>query len=325
MNNLDDHENNTYNGNSQNYSSSENNIINESGSNQNKKKRLNIKIQSHHLQKQNKKSLSSIEKEIEELEKEPEQQKVNNNKTRNNNSKNKQVPAPAPKSKQIIIPEEDNLCFDQTVPCKLTKMEMCIKIVLNLMTRNNIILAILSTIPIPNKDGDYEGSFTFERLSSLKKGQFCRPSPFLDVQDEEDEVRLHKIMRFLNMMDDETCKKSGGIIFQLNEKQMKDMLADEIFGKKYFEYGNKINLIYQESIRALLTILEKLESNFTISTEELNQISISVKNTIDELYIKTQLNFLMAILVVLDFDFDKNPVKDMKTQLRKKRIIEGTF
>jgi hypothetical protein len=251
--------------------------------------------------------------------------KLNNNKTTNNNSKNKQVPVPAQKSKQIIIPEEDNICFDPTVPCKLTKMEMCIKIVLNLMTRNNIILAILSTIPIPNKDGDYEGSFTFERLSSLKKGQFCRPSPFLYVQDEEDEVRIHKIMRFLNMMDDETCKKSGGIIFQLNEKQMKDMLADEIFGKKYFEYGNKINLIYQESIRALLTILEKLESNFTISTEELNQISISVKNTIDELYIKTQLNFLMAILVVLDFDFDKNPVKDMKTELRKKRIIEGTF
>jgi hypothetical protein len=127
------------------------------------------------------------------------------------------------------------------------------------------------------------------------------------------------------MMDDESCKKSGGIIFQLNEKQMNDMLADEAFGKKYFEYGNKINTIYQESIMALLKILEKLESNFTISTEELNQISASVKNTIDELYIKTQLNFLMAILVVLDFNFDKNPVKDMKIQERRKKISQGIF
>ncbi len=103
------------------------------------------------------------------------------------------------------------------------------------------------------------------------------------------------------------------------------MLVDETFGKKYFDYGNKINSIYQESIRALLTILEKLESNFTISTDELNQISTSVKNTIDELYINTQLNFLMAVLVVMDFDFDKNPAKNIKIEERKKKIIQGTF
>jgi len=329
---------NIYNGNSENYGSSENNVNNGNSFNQNKKKRLNIKPHQQQQQRQNKKSLSSIQKEIEELEKEPEQEPEQ--KKANNNSKNKQntpsliitpapAPAPAPslasKSRPIIIPEEDNLCSDPTVPCKLTKMEMCVKIVMNLMTRNNIILAILSMIPIPNKNGDYEGSFTFERLTSLKKGRFCAPSLLLHVQDEEDDVRIHKIMRFLNMMDDESCKKSGGIIFQLNEKQMKDMLVDETFGQKYFEYGNKINSTYQESIRALLTILEKLESNFTISTDELNQISTSVKNTIDELYIKTQLNFLMAVLVVMDFDFDKNPGKNIKIEERKKKIIQGTF
>jgi hypothetical protein len=323
-----------YNGNSENYGSSVNNVNNGNSFNQNKKKRLNIKPQQQQYQRQNKKSLSSIQKEIEELEKEPEPEQ----KKANNNSKNKQntpsliitpSPTPAPaiasKSRPIIIPEEDNICSDPTVPCKLTKMEMCVKIVMNLMTRNNIILAILSMIPIPNKNGDYEGSFTFERLTSLKKGRFCAPSLLLHVQDEEDDVRIHKIMRFLNMMDDESCKKSGGIIFQLTEKQMKDMLVDETFGQKYFEYGNKINSTYQESIRALLTILEKLESNFTISTDELNQISTSVKNIIDELYIKTQLNFLMAVLVVMDFDFDKNPAKNIKIEERKKKIIQGTF
>lgn len=334
MNNNNINELDPYNGNSENYGSSVNNVNNGNNFNQNKKKRLNIKPQPQ----QNKKSLSSIQKEIDELEKEPEPQPEP--KKSNNNSKNKQntpslviTPSPAPtpaptitsKSRPIIIPEEDNLCSDPTVPCKLTKMEMCVKIVMNLMTRNNIILAILSIIPIQNKNRDYEGSFTFERLTSLKKGRFCAPSVLLHVQDEEDDVRIHKIMRFLNMMDDESCKKSGGIIFQLTEKQMKDMLVDETFGQKYFEYGNKINSTYQESIRALLTILEKLESNFTISTDELNQISTSVKNTIDELYIKTQLNFLMAVLVVMDFDFDKNPAKNMKIEERKKKIIQGIF
>lgn len=120
-------------------------------------------------------------------------------------------------------------------------------------------------------------------------------------------------------------KNQGGIIFELNEKQMKDMLADETFGKAYFEYGNKINTIYQESINSLLTILEKLESNFTISTNDLNQISSSVKNIIDELYIKTQFNFLLAVLVVMEFDFDKNPVKDMEIEKRRNKIIKGIF
>ena len=334
MNNFNN-ENDPYNGNSENYGSSMNNGNNGSNGNRpnsNKKKMLNIKPQ----QRQNKKSLSSIEKELEELEQKSEIKPANNRqentKPINNNSKNKQLTIPppppqipAPKLRPIIIPEEDNLCSDPTVPCKLTKMEICIKIVLNLMTRNNIILAILSAIPVPNKNGDYEGSFTFERLTSLKKGQFCVPSFLSNFQEEEDDVRIHKIMRFLNMIDDETCKKSGGELFKLNEKQMKDMLADEIFGKKYFEYGNKINSIYQESIRALLTILEKLESNFTISTNELNEISASVKNTIDELYIKTQFNFLLAVLVVMDFDFSKNPVKDIKIEERKKKISQGTF
>ena len=338
MNNNNSPYNDPYNGNSN------SNLTNSNSFNNNKgKKELNIKPRPY-PQKNQKKSLNSIEKEIEFLEKEkntninpnpntnPNNKKSlntnpNNKKSLNTNTKiNTPQISPAPSSQRpIIIPEEDNLCVDPTVPCKLTKMEMCVKIVMNLMTRNNIILAILSTIPIPNKNGDYEGSFTFERLTSLKKGQFCAPSLLLFDKDEEDEIRIHKIMKFLNMMDDETCKKSGGIIFQLTEKQMKDMLADETFGKKYFEYGNKINTIYQESIRALLTILEKLESNYTMSTEELNQISISVKNTIDELYIKTQLNFLLAVMIVMDFDFSKNPAKDMKIELRKKRLIEGTF
>jgi hypothetical protein len=328
-----------YNGNNRNINSnSEGNNRNNFNSNKGKKQ-LNIKPK-YPPPKQNKKSLSSIEKEIEALEKEDEKNKPTqptqptqkNNTNQNSSKKNKNtIPVPIPshtpvsKSRPIVIPEEDNLCTDPAVPCKLTKMEMCVKIVMNLMTRNNIILAILSTIPIPNKNGDYEGSFTFERLTSLKKGRFCAPSLLLNIQDEEDDIRIHKIMKFFNMMDEDVCKKSGGVIFELKEKQMNDMLADETFGKKYFEYGNKINTIYQESIRALLTILEKLESNYTMSTEELNQISASVKSTIDELYIKTQLNFLLAILVVMDFDFTKNPVKDMKVEKRKLKISQGTF
>jgi hypothetical protein len=33
----------------------------------------------------------------------------------------------------------------------------------------------------------------------------------------------------------------------------------------------------------------------------------------------------MAVLVVMDFDFDKNPAKNIKIEERKKKIIQGTF
>jgi hypothetical protein len=194
MNNYNN-ENDPYTGNSKNFSSSENNGNtgnNVNQSNYPKKKRINIKPQFSQKQK----SLSSIEDEIKKLENGP---KNTNNKPQNSNNKPQNnikininpVPPPPPpvsKSRPIIIPDEDNLCSDPSVPCKLTKMEMCVKIVLNLMTRNNIILAILSTIPIPNKNGDYEGSFTFDRLTSLKKGRFCAPSFLTHFQDEEDDV-----------------------------------------------------------------------------------------------------------------------------------------
>jgi hypothetical protein len=103
------------------------------------------------------------------------------------------------------------------------------------------------------------------------------------------------------------------------------MLADESFGKKYFEYGNKINIVYQESLNTLYLLLEKLESNISLSTVSLNQISLAVKNVIDELYIKTQFNFLLAVLVVLDFDFLKSSTKTKTKAERIKKIIDGKF
>ena len=78
MNNLNNNGNDPYNGNLNNYRSSENNQERGNGPNQNKKKRLNIKPEQQY-KKQNKKSLSSIEKELEELEKEPANNKQVNN------------------------------------------------------------------------------------------------------------------------------------------------------------------------------------------------------------------------------------------------------
>lgn len=220
---------------------------------------------------------------------------------------------------------EDKHCIDPTVQCKLTKREMCEKIITHFIVRNNLIAAIVSTIPLPDDNGDYSGSFTFERINSLKNGRFCVPSPFYKIDQSDNNVRIEKILKFLNILDENECRKNGGIIHVIKENQMREMLADESFGKKYFEYGNKINIIYTELLNILYSLLEKLESNISLSTESLNQISLAVKNVIDELYIKTQFNFLLSVLVVLDFDFLKNSKKTTIKSDRMKKIIEGKF
>ena len=178
---------------------------------------------------------------------------------------------------------------------------------------------------MPDDNGDYKGGFTFERINSLKNGRFCVPSPFYKIDQSDDNVRIEKILKFLNILDENECRKSGGIIHIIKENQMREMLADESFGKKYFEYGNKINIVYQESLNTLYLLLEKLESNISLSTVSLNQISLAVKNVIDELYIKTQFNFLLAVLVVLDFDFLKSSTKTKTKAERMKKIIDGKF
>ena len=214
--------------------------------------------------------------------------------------------------------------------CKLTKKEMCEKIVLHFIIRNNIIAAILSTIPLPSKDGKYSGSFPFERLKSLEKGTFCLP-PYDDIKyhktqiDNEDARKLfqtnrrNKILDFINLLDEKQCVGNGGRLLVLNAKQMEKMYRDDTLGRKYFDFAMKINNFYQNSLIALYDILENLQNNVKISTANLNDISEKTKKIIDELYLKTQFNYLLAVMVVLDFKFDdENP----EVLLKNERIQE---
>lgn len=308
-------------------------IINENGNGKNKKGITTPPYQNSKV------SISQIRKQLQEI-------KSKKLEPTNTNSKNTSVSVPLPVSAPEItsqvsvnsattisaVPQinttkyiEDKHCIDPTAQCKLTKAEMCEKIITHFIIRNNLIAAIVSTIPLPDDNGDYKGGFTFERINSLKNGRFCVPSPFYKIDQSDDNVRIEKILKFLNILDENECRKSGGIIHIIKENQMREMLADESFGKKYFEYGNKINIVYQESLNTLYLLLEKLESNISLSTVSLNQISLAVKNVIDELYIKTQFNFLLAVLVVLDFDFLKSSTKTKTKAERMKKIIDGKF
>jgi len=219
----------------------------------------------------------------------------------------------------------DKYCLDEKQPCKLTKKEMCDKIIYHFIVRNNLIAAITSVIPVQNQAGDYYGGFVYNRIKSLEKGTFCLPPYYSNIQDDDENVRIQKILKYLNILEEKECTAQGGYLLKLSEKRMQELLQNDKLGRKYFDFGRKINLFYQEALINLYDILEKLQTSSSLSTSGLNEISLTAKRIIDELYIKTQFNYLLAVLVVLDFDFVKNEKELQSKQKRMEKIIKEDF
>jgi len=222
----------------------------------------------------------------------------------------------------------DKHCLEEGT-CKLTKKEMCEKIIYHFIVRNNIVAAILSTIPFPTKDGEYKGSFTFERLTSLMKGTFCLP-PYEDIKykkstNESENDRMQKILKFINIMDEKQCLNEGGRLLILSKKQLEQLYKSDELGRKYFDFAMKINNFYQNALIALNDILLLLQNEPKLSTKNLNEISEKTKSIIDELYLKTQFNYLLAILVILEFKFDQDSSEMEITNNRLKKIIAADF
>ena len=227
----------------------------------------------------------------------------------------------------------DRHCTDEALECRLTKKQMCEKITYHFIVVNNLIATIVSVVPFPNESGDkYAGGFMFDRMDSLRSGKFCLPPHHSEISSISDDERLHKIFKYINILPkdnvsfEETCKRSGGFVLKLSKERMEELGRDEKFGRSYYDFFRKINLFYQEALINLYNILESLQNNTSISTRRLNELSARTKQIIDELYLKTQFNYLMAILVILDFDFAKNTKEtkakeDRMTFVKSKRII----
>jgi len=226
-----------------------------------------------------------------------------------------------------IEQEGDKYCTNTAEECKLTKKEMCEKIVYHYLVVNNLLATIISVVPLPSDKGEYAGGFIFDRLSSLKKGNFCLPY-HSEIESITDDERLHKIFKYINILSDrnttqeQACKNNNGFFLKLSKENMEQLSRDENFGRKYFDFAKKINIFYQEALINLYNILDNLQNNTAISTRRLNQLSEQTKKIIDELYLKTQFNYLLAILVILEVDFTKTSSELIAKKRRKEWILQ---
>ena len=103
---------------------------------------------------------------------------------------------------------------------------------------------------------------------------------------------------------------------------MEELSRDEKFGRKYFEFTKKINIFYQEALINLYNILDNLQNNTLLSTRRLNELSEQTKKIIDELYLKTQFNYLLSIYVILDFDFTK-PSSEIQEKFKRRQFVKN--
>jgi hypothetical protein len=192
-------------------------------------------------------------------------------------------------------------CANETQSCLLTKREMCEEIAKHFIVRGNIIASILSIIPI-KEYGKYEGSFPYQRLKSLIEGKFCLPK-YDQIVNASFNERIIKVLKFCNIFDEKKCIEVGGLPIKLSEKQMKEIMSGDEFNSKYLLFANRLNNNYRNGLRELQNILKILSSELPIHNMELNNISMRVKEIIDNIYIESQLNYLLALLVLLDIKF----------------------
>ena len=126
-------------------------------------------------------------------------------------------------------------------------------------------------------------------------------------------------------MGEKDCLANGGRFMILKKEQMEELYKDDGLGRKYFDFAMKINNFYQNALITLYDILDNLSNNIQISTQNLNEISEATKKVIDELYLKTQFNYLLAVMVILEFKFEKNSGETEIKNNRLKKIISEDF
>jgi hypothetical protein len=189
-----------------------------------------------------------------------------------------------------------NLCKEGE-KCKLTKKDLCTAITQNFIVRNNIIAAILTTIPYKNEHGEYEGGVSYQRFLNLEQCKVCVPFEYVSLRNKSIDYILQKILEKADFLDEEKCNNNKGYFLKLTSDQKKILTTKAIESIKntpsngkinynllFIESSEKLKRTYFESLNSLIQILEKMKETPIINNKTLNLISKETKTYIDNMY-----------------------------------------
>ena len=216
----------------------------------------------------------------------------------------------------------------------MTKSQLCKSITQNLIIRNNIIAAILTTIPQKTMDKkgtiNYEGGICFQKFLNLEKGFICLPFNYREIATKSISEALPELMKTSNFLDQKSCVENNGFYLKLsiNEKEIlkkRAMSSEEEFkahphykaNKSYLDFIVKLKNKYFESLNSLIMILEKMKEHPFVSNETLNTISMETKNIIDEMYSYTNKYYVYALFALIQSDYieKKDPQSGQLNQI----------
>ena len=202
---------------------------------------------------------------------------------------------------------------------KLTKKELCSAITQNLIVRNNIIAAILTTIPYKNEKGEYEGGICYQKFYNLKKCRACVPFEYISLKNQPINYILEKILEKADFLDEKKCNENKGFFLELTDLQKKILSNKALetikqdgkinYNVLFIQFTEKIKRTYFESLTSLITILEKMNETPIINNKTLNLISIETKNYIDSMYNLCYYYYINGIISLIFSDIKEDDYK----------------
>ena len=267
--------------------------------------------------------------------------KSNKNKiepNKNNTNTNKILKLKYSIPRNYVAPHQ--LCSTQE--CKLTKKQLCQVIIENFIVRNNIIAAILTTIPRKIGKNKYEGGICYQKFLNLDKCKVCIPENYdILFNSSSIDINAQKILKDVllksDYLDKKKCEENNGKFLELNEKKIITLIkksekyktSEEVLYPKskynafYLECQKKLKDTYFDNLNLLLSILNKIRETPIISNATLNIISEETKKIIDEMYSLCHYYYVYAIIALLNSDLKEiEEIKDNNLNESYKTVLK---
>ena len=207
--------------------------------------------------------------------------------------------------------------------CKLSKKDLCTAISENFIVRNNIIAAILTTIPFKNSEGFYEGGICFQKFMNLKNCNVCVPYDYREFKNKDIKNILTKILDKADNLDELKCKENQGYFLKLSTKEI-EILTSKIaniseqdinnypkikYNYYFIEFIKKLQNNYLQNLNALIIILDKIKESPIINNTTLNLISDETKKIIDNMYNTCHYYYIYGIISLISSDITEDIIE----------------
>jgi hypothetical protein len=223
--------------------------------------------------------------------------------------------------------EPSNFCNSQE-KCELTKKQLCQSISENFIVRNNIIAAILTTIPYKNESGEYEGGICYQKFMNLEKCHVCVPYDYNELKDKDIKDVLTKILEKASYLNKNQCRENNGYFLALSGDEKKILSKKIIKSNKdeiekhpkvkynlfFKEFTDKLKKNYFDNLTLLLNILEKMKNIAIINNSTLNILSEETKKIIDNMYNLCHYYYIYAIISLINSDITEEIIKEDKLE-----------